>query len=808
MADLTRLVVVVCVCGAIAACSGDDSHHKSTLPKAPDGSGSQVAATPDAGDVGSAAPTTPAQLSESMANPYFDTGDAAEGMRAFQLEQWKDAQAAFAKARPALTGQDGARLDLMIGLVHARLDQWPAAAKAFVAAAKPLPLLADYINYQAARALYFAKDMAKATEHAQAVPRDSIHGADAELLVGDILRSSGDHAKVAAFYKDYLSRRASGPRKSEVRYRIGESLEGAGSTDWKDLVGFYRAIRVDDPLSSWAKRAEDRLKALVPRLPDDLKNYDAMTATEHVTRGRVLFDAQRNPESESAFDLALADKSITADEKCVAAYHRAQSRFKARDRRSAAPMFDAAALACKVANNTDLHVKSMYQAGRSYAWYDHETATKRYQAAQIIDTTHSYSDDAMLREAEEWASLNDAKQVEAVLSAIPTKFPKGDQLAESMWRLGFKAWQAKQYDAAIKWWTKQMELVPRDDNYFGEGQAQYWLGRAQAAKGKKREAIAAWQQCVRTYPAAYYSLLSLNRLRETDAKQYEAMVAEISTDPKDFDPKAPAFTFKPRVEYATSGFQRALEFLRLGLGDSAEAELRKLGLTAPKDKKRVEDADKVEKLWAMAFLFDKARRYESAHWPTRWHMLDYRTQWPIGTNRARWLIGYPLAYQELLARHAKLNDVPFAMQIAIVREESAFDPLLESTANAVGLTQMIQVTAKDFSKGTGIDPTRENLRDPEKNVTIGSKFLGYLYKRFDRFTTLIPPGYNGGPAYTSRVLKMRGTLDADEFIEAIQADEARNYTKRVVGTYFTYSWLYEKKIPEMPLAIPKSVIPK
>jgi soluble lytic murein transglycosylase len=121
---------------------------------------------------------------------------------------------------------------------------------------------------------------------------------------------------------------------------------------------------------------------------------------------------------------------------------------------------------------------------------------------------------------------------------------------------------------------------------------------------------------------------------------------------------------------------------------------------------------------------------------------------------------------------------------------------------------MIHVTAVDFSKGTGIDPTRENLRDPEKNVTIGSRFLAYLYKTFDRFTHLIPPGYNGGPGYTKKVLKARGTLPADEFIEAIQADEARNYTKRVVGTYFTYSWLYEKTIPEMPNTIPKKVIPK
>ena len=49
-------------------------------------------------------------------------------------------------------------------------------------------------------------------------------------------------------------------------------------------------------------------------------------------------------------------------------------------------------------------------------------------------------------------------------------------------------------------------------------------------------------------------------------------------------------------------------------------------------------------------------------------------------------------------------------------------------------------TAKDFAKGTGIDPTRENLRDPEKNVTIGSRFLGHLFKTFKNFTALVPPG--------------------------------------------------------------------
>jgi len=43
----------------------------------------------------------------------------------------------------------------------------------------------------------------------------------------------------------------------------------------------------------------------------------------------------------------------------------------------------------------------------------------------------------------------------------------------------------------------------------------------------------------------------------------------------------------------------------------------------------------------MAFLYDRAGRHATAIWPTRWHILDYRAQWPVGANRARWQIAYP-----------------------------------------------------------------------------------------------------------------------------------------------------------------------
>ncbi|MGN6108982.1 MAG: hypothetical protein ACTHU0_28005, partial [Kofleriaceae bacterium] len=76
------LMVLVC------ACSGDDSH-KHTTARGHVAAASPVAASP-APPVAPATPaalTAPVALSESMATPFFTTGDAGEGAKAFALEK-------------------------------------------------------------------------------------------------------------------------------------------------------------------------------------------------------------------------------------------------------------------------------------------------------------------------------------------------------------------------------------------------------------------------------------------------------------------------------------------------------------------------------------------------------------------------------------------------------------------------------------------------------------------------------------------------------------------------------------------------
>jgi hypothetical protein len=70
---------------------------------------------------------------------------------------------------------------------------------------------------------------------------------------------------------------------------------------------------------------------------------------------------------------------------------------------------------------------------------------------------------------------------------------------------------------------------------------------------------------------------------------------------------------------------------------------------------------------------------------------------------------------------------------------------------------------------------------------------------------LVISGYNAGEGGVDRWLRERGDLELDEFIETIPFDETRGYTKRVLSSYLTYTWLYQssKPVPQISFALKK-----
>ncbi len=565
-----------------------------------------------------------------------------------------------------------------------------------------------------------------------------------------------------------------------------------------DVTAIYRRVWAEAPLEAWGDRAAERLEQIAAALPAaEAAVVRARTAGELVSRGMVLFDRNRNQESEAAFASALAAPGLDADLECRARFHRAQSAWKQRQRPRAAPLFDEADAACARAANRDLHAKALYQGARCYASAgNREAALTRYARVEAEHADHSYADDARIRSAELATDAGDEATAAKLLAEVPTRYPKGDLLNEALWRLAFSAWRAGRDDDAMHWLDENLRLVPHEEIWYAEGRVQYWKGRVFERRQQADEARTWYERAVREYPLSVYALLSLTRLKSLDPAAQKALIGTLRKGLHD----VPAWTFPARALYGDAGFLRAVELARMGQGGDARRELNKVGLVTAAEKRSTAAAREDEDLlWITSTLLDRGGVWSASHSLPRYGVTSYKLDYPKGIGEAKWKLAYPRAFPALVAKNTKANQLPEALQLAIMREESAFSPRIESFANAIGLTQMLVKTAKRFANGANV--TRELLQDPAKNLEVGSRFLGFLWKHFDAAAPLAIAGYNAGEGAVDRWLGERGDLAMDEFMETIPYDETRNYTKRVLASYFTYSWLYgTNPVPTLPLA--------
>jgi soluble lytic murein transglycosylase len=734
--------------------------------------------------------------------PFFQRGPARQAVDKFRAEDWDGAAAGFARSAKSLKGDEKQAATYLLALSRANQGDWAGAGKLFEDLFTSYPKLAPYHAYNAARCRLRRGDWEGALDWAGKVPTGTVPEAETALVRIDALRSLVRWNDALAAVTEYLARFPNGPRHAEALYKKAEAMEKTTPpSPSADVVAIYRRVWSEAPLEAWGDRAGDRLEQIAAALPaPEAAVVRGRTAAEMVTRGMVFFDRNRNQESETTLASALAAPQLTPDLECKARFYRAQSVWKARQRPRAAPLFDEADTACARAGNRDLHAKALYQGARAWASAgNRDAAIARYQRVEAEHADHSYADDARIRMAELLTDAGDDAGAAKVLAEVPARYPSGDLLNEALWRLAFGAWRAGHLDEATRWLDENLRLVPHEEIWYAEGRVQYWKGRVFEKQGQAKEARKWYERAVNEYPLSVYALLSFTRLRSSDKHAADALAASLRKGLKDI----PAWSFPPRALYAEPGFVRAVELARMGQGGDARRELAKLGLATSADKhasaaaSAAAVAEGEDVIWITATLLDRGGVWSASHSLPRYGLTNYRLEYPKGLNAAKWKLAYPRAFASLVAKNAKANGQPEALQLAIMREESAFSPRTESFANAIGLTQMLVKTARRFSDGP---VTRDTLLDPAKNLELGARFLGFLWKRFSGAAPLAISGYNAGEAAVERWLAERGDLDMDEFMETIPYDETRNYTKRVLASYFAYSWLYgDKPVPAIPL---------
>jgi soluble lytic murein transglycosylase len=134
---------------------------------------------------------------------------------------------------------------------------------------------------------------------------------------------------------------------------------------------------------------------------------------------------------------------------------------------------------------------------------------------------------------------------------------------------------------------------------------------------------------------------------------------------------------------------------------------------------------------------------------------------------------------------------------SIVRQESAFNPQVVSSANAIGLMQVTPDAGRDTAKKFGVTFDRHRLSsDVVYNAQLGTAELGNNIAAWRGSYILAFVAYNAGPRRAKEWIEQYGDprdakMDPVDWVERIPIAETRNYVERVIENMQVYRALVE-----------------
>lgn len=151
---------------------------------------------------------------------------------------------------------------------------------------------------------------------------------------------------------------------------------------------------------------------------------------------------------------------------------------------------------------------------------------------------------------------------------------------------------------------------------------------------------------------------------------------------------------------------------------------------------------------------------------------------------------YPLRYEPEIRAAAQENDLDPYLVMALIRQESAFNPDARSPVGATGLMQIMPATGRELGNRFYQAFSVSRLENPEVNVKLGTYYLKRVIALLEGNEELALAGYNGGPYRIKRWRQEQRGQPLDEFIEGMPLSETRNYVKRITLLRSTYERMY------------------
>ncbi len=625
--------------------------------------------------------------------------------------------------------------------------------------------LGDYVAY------YLGDAYLKTAHNAEALSTladfsnnfpDSLLIRDAHLVYATALLEEGRAPEAAA-----LLAKDRAPVRSDIELALGRAYEAAG--DNRKAESAFRNLYFNLPTSFEADVAGTELRKL----------GISGSIAERRTRADLLFKAKHYSDAAHDYRELINDDQVSPEERPQVQLALAGALEKSGGSHDARQIL--LAMGVQTADNEAQRLYLLSETARSTS--DEEAVQRTLNELRQFGPASPWLEQALLSAGNMYLLKRDYDRAIDYFRELQQRFPNGGRASYAHWKATWLAFRQDRNDEARQGFENQIALYPDSAEIPA---ALYWRARLAEEEGNPAMARAFYQKLSDRFHNYYYAEFGRQRLKglssggaasqgsPTEPLHYALLdrVSPLSTAGKITAADPPDDNLRvARARLLSNG----------GLADMAVRELQAA-------------ASQEGGSWAppeMARVYQDGGRYDRGIEIMKRSTPNYFAVDIPDLPRPYWEALFPKAFWPDLRKYSVLNGLDPYLVASLVRQESEFNALAISRANAVGLMQLLPRTGKTVAKQVKLKGySAPQLYTPAVNLELGTRYFKEMVDKYNGQFEYALAAYNAGSDRVGDWLGQGHYRDPQEFVESIPFTETREYVQAILRNANVYRQLY------------------
>lgn len=663
----------------------------------------------------------------------------------------------YARQHP---GEAASAAYLAIGHAYMLDHKYADAAASFHRAAVSGTALDDYADYLGAQALLQAGRGTEAyalLDHFADRHPDSIFNANAPVLLANAYIQQ-NNPQAAIKLLDSLSGTQIAA-DNDFRYALGRAYQVAG--DNAHAAPIFRSLYVTQPLSFEASQARTQLEAI----------HAPLTAAERKSHADQLFNAKRYAEAGAEYHAIERDGEglSTADRNTLQIYAAlCDLKLKRISRRQVERLPETAG---------DGAALKQYMLAELARNGNDESGHDAIVARMVQQFPHSrWLEEALYSSGNMYLLKQDAQRAISSYAMLVKLFPASIYAPTAHWRTAWLSYRLRNYSEAARLMDEQVTQYPAS---LEATTALYWRGRIyEDEEHDYGQAANYYRALTANYANYYYANLARERLRVIGSRAAaDAPAAALKSLP---ERQVPALTGElPENE---PHLIKARLLANAALNEYIGPEIQ---------------ASPTSSEWgalAQAEIYASYGEYTRSLQSMKHSALSFFAL-PVGqVPMVYWKLLFPQPYWTGIVDNAKKNGLDPYLVASLIRQETEFNAVAVSRANAYGLMQLLPSVGRSLARKEKIRGFRtSSLLDPSINLELGTVNLKAVLDRFGGQLEYALAAYNAGDTPVRRWMAAGNYKDIQEFVESIPYSETREYVQAILRNREMYRTLYSER---------------